>query len=449
MGKTMRLRFLLALAWLSLSLTIGQADSLSPAPRANIGPSADSLPESPFASRPSLSETPEFASPAKPQGIQRLIADWRDLESRWSMPLEGPRFWLADRFDRLAWDAGQAAMAFHWPTEPLAARELAIQSLARRALLAARLGDEPATQIRLAQVQLAASVLAQTKLPSAREIALRWQRWFDFQQAIRGKAGWEARSAAALVWLSKMADDSHPAEQLALLALADHLGRSDLLLEPCRRIQADGDQVAPSVRQFVQQRLAHRYLLGRSFTADLRLADHRRWSVGQVAKEAGKNQGIGKAGRVGEVEGKTDGETDGETGGGIGGEIGGGGGWRLIHFYADWHRPSMDQAAAIARYRQEIGPDRLSVLSVALWPDPLSSAMTASAAPPKADWPVYQESSSQVSLSKLFYVTQLPRLVLIDPQGRIVSISGSLSPLTALLGSSPPMTPVPLEPSGG
>lgn len=399
-----RLLMLTGLLWLALAIS-GQADSAAPV--GTIGQSSspsDAVPESPFGDKPVKQESPGRSAAGKPSpDIGKLMRDWQELQSRLALPIDRPRRWLTDQFDRLAWESGQTAGTLTDASEQLAAREISLGSLAAAHECLSRQGDEQGQQIRLAQVKLAAAALIESRRPDALALADRWMRWFEFQQSWRGRDSSDARLAAALSGLSKMADPDHPSHQIALLALADHLGRSGELLNLCRSMQNDDASLNASVKRYIREQLPHRHLLGRRFSAQLRLDDSRLWSSASLK-----------------------------------------GRWLLIHFYVDWHRPSMDQAAAIGRYRRQIGADRLEVLSVGLWPDPLSQTSGPSVAPPQADWPVYPQAEHQVALSQLFRITRLPRLVLVDPQGRIVSISDTLAPLAQLAGSSPPIAPTPL-----
>lgn len=93
----------------------------------------------------------------------------------------------------------------------------------------------------------------------------------------------------------------------------------------------------------------------------------------------------------------------------------------VIHFFADWYPRSIQSVIDLRRVQEDIGGDNLSVLSV-----DLSGSGLHGKAADAINWPICSAAPGPQTLRKTFSVQSLPRYVVIDREGKIVSIGSSL-----------------------
>lgn len=93
----------------------------------------------------------------------------------------------------------------------------------------------------------------------------------------------------------------------------------------------------------------------------------------------------------------------------------------VIHFAADWFPPSMRMVHRLTQLRHRLGDEQLAVLTVLL------DAPDRSVEERQLDWSLARQTAgAEGSLSRLLEVGTLPRLVILDRQGRVAA-SGSSS----------------------
>jgi len=91
--------------------------------------------------------------------------------------------------------------------------------------------------------------------------------------------------------------------------------------------------------------------------------------------------------------------------------------WTLVDFWASWCGPCIRETAVLKELLKEFGPKGLEVVGVAVWdePDNTLAAITKHELP----WP--QIINAQTIPTDLYGIQGIPCILLIDPEGNIVS----------------------------
>lgn len=93
----------------------------------------------------------------------------------------------------------------------------------------------------------------------------------------------------------------------------------------------------------------------------------------------------------------------------------------ILHFFADWYGPSIDAVMNLREAQERYGTDQVSLLSI-----DLSGGGLAGKAADAVNWPVCSDPAGARMLRGIFAVQSLPRYVVIDREGKIVSVGSSL-----------------------
>lgn len=91
--------------------------------------------------------------------------------------------------------------------------------------------------------------------------------------------------------------------------------------------------------------------------------------------------------------------------------------WTLVDFWASWCGPCIRETAVIKELLKEYGPKGLEVLGVAVWDEPANTL----AAIEKYQLPWPQIINAQTIPTDLYGIKGIPCIILIDPEGNIVS----------------------------
>jgi hypothetical protein len=119
----------------------------------------------------------------------------------------------------------------------------------------------------------------------------------------------------------------------------------------------------------------------------------------------------------------------------------------LLHIWASWWPASHASFAALNEVHAGLTEQGVELVSIDLGPAPpaVKLAETQSrqrvvqqAAAPKATWPMCLQPAGAMNLRELFRIHSLPRYVLLDSDGRVKALGGSLAILSQLPATSRP-----------